>query len=358
MTSIQFSRRQVLKTTCGISIAGMAGCTQKTTSPELFSAVTNISDGTVSIIDHNSRSTTQTLEIGKQTAHGIGAHPTASRLYVSDNSLGQLYSLSTQTFEIEQSRNLGVNIHGIDVTPSGAMVIVSGYRSRESSNVSDNHDHDHDEHDDFSHVNDGVVMIIDPATLEIIETITMEGAGHTTFGADGHAFTTMYHLGERHIGMNKIAQINLESGSLESIFQIGDSVINSVALSTTDSRLYAASRMGNSITSFDFSTNEIHSEISTGSQTHDIEISPDGENIWSANRNSTDVRIFSKQTGELQTSIMGGNNHISFSPDGTEVHVTSTVENTIIIIDSDTFEILDEIPVGNQPHEFVFFESG
>ncbi|MCU4752363.1 hypothetical protein OB919_10250 [Halobacteria archaeon AArc-curdl1] len=298
-----------------------------------------------------------TVDVADRTSHGVAAHPDGDELYVSDAGNGHIYVVSTSDFEKSETIDVDMHVHGLDVTPNGRQLYVSGDHSEDDGHgEGDDHDHDHDQEDDHEGISgEGELAVIDTEDYDVLDRIETEGSGHTYFGSGDRAYTTMYHFGERHQNTNAFGVIDREGLTMSMTVPVSDGVVNVMATAEEDDVVYCGSRMANSVSVIDTKRWVEEQRFSTGAETHGLAVSPDGEHLWTANRGSNDVRVIDRETGGIVETIdSGGDNHLSFSPDTHDAYVTSIESNEVIVIDSESYEIEGRIDVGSQPHELVF----
>ena len=331
------SRRVFLKAATGVGTLSLAGClTDANGSANVHAYVTDTYDGSVTVIDSHTLAVVETIDVGEATTHGIAVDSEERYVYVGDEPTGQVVVIDTDGYEVVETIDLGKYVHGLDVSPDGEDLYVSTDDSQDADEGS------------------GELIVIDANTFSVRDRIPTEGSGHTIFDPDGlYAYVTMYHYGPGHQDMNRIGVIERASRNFVQTVSVNEGTINEIGVDPAGDILYLGSRTGEYVSAVSTDTWEEVRRIDTGTGTHGITVPPDGHHVWTANRGTSDIRVFETESGDLVETIVGGDNHITVSPDGSQIYATS-IQDEVIVVDADSYEILERIAVGGLPHEITF----
>lgn len=105
----------------------------------------------------------------------------------------------------------------------------------------------------------------------------------------------------------------------------------------------------------DTATLETVETLTVGEGTHGVAITPDGDEVWIANRVSNDVVVLDAASYEPLARLSAGAyaNHLTFTPDGSMALVSNARANELMVFDVATRDLLATIPVGGEPHEIA-----
>ena len=93
----------------------------------------------------------------------------------------------------------------------------------------------------------------------------------------------------------------------------------------------------------------------------DMRVSPDGRILYVSRPSLGDATAFNLESGEQlwHTDVSGyRSDHTALSPDGRELLVSATTANVVDVIDTETGQIVDNIPTGDFPHENEYSHDG
>ena len=88
-----------------------------------------------------------------------------------------------------------------------------------------------------------------------------------------------------------------------------------------------------------------------GAPAHGIGVAPDSRTVWSTSRMNSYVYVYSLPELELVASIPTGvdPDWVTFTPDSRHAAVSNAIDNTVSIIDMETYKESARIPVGESP---------
>lgn len=133
----------------------------------------------------------------------------------------------------------------------------------------------------------------------------------------------------------------------------------------TNKQYYFTANEGGSITKINMKTNDIVETIEVDGAVHNVQVSPNGKILGATvvpemnhGEHSMEMKgqaiFFDTETNKLLQTIDVGNHpaHIVFTGDGKYALVTNSEENTVVIIDMDSFTVKNTVQTGKGPHGF------
>ena len=106
---------------------------------------------------------------------------------------------------------------------------------------------------------------------------------------------------------------------------------------------------------------EVIEFLETGDDPEIFDISPDGSIIAVSNEDDNEltlINLVKKEKFKVLKNIGVEPEGVNFSPNGKYIYVTSEGTNSIIIINTKSYEVENEILVGNRPRRGVFVKNG
>jgi DNA-binding beta-propeller fold protein YncE len=312
--------------------------------------VPNAGDGTVTAIDAERLDVLGTVVVNASgsTSHGVAVHRDGARFFVGDVDRGLLKAYDTVTLAPLAEIDLGIRVHGIDITPDGSRVIVSGARLADPERQ--------------------MTYLIGTADLTVLATIDADFSGHATTTPDGrYAYVT--DIVEHRLGI-----VDLSANRMVHEITVGPEIWpddavgpNQVTFSPDGSTAWTADYGAQGLSVLDTSEAgkpEVVGFIPLGDLPHGIEVTRDGREIWVANRGSADVAILDAASGaELQrvSTAPYEANHVALTPDGARAFITLTASahdadprGELLVLDAVTRAEVGRITLGITPHEVSF----
>lgn len=211
---------------------------------------------------------------------------------------------------------------------------------------------------------DNTLAVINPATLRMVATVpTGEGPHEMTVSADGKlAFVANY--GAKTHG-HSISVIDIAARKEIRRVELGP-LLRPHGIEEKDGKVYFISELTRTVGRYDFTADKIDWIAGTGQEGgHMLVLTPDGKNIYTANRISNTVSAVAVDTGTLPAPgrvvhITTGKRPegIAVSPDGKEVWIGNTGDGTIDIIDVASNTIKQSFAVGKVPIRMKFTPDG
>jgi YVTN family beta-propeller protein len=336
-----------------LGLTGSACGDESGSDPALRRAyVPNAGDGTVSVLDLDTLSVVRTVTIsegvGASTSHGVAVSPDGRRFFVGDAQQGLLRIFDAATYREVAAVELGIQVHGIDVTPDARRIVASGP-------VLPERDHK-------------VSFVIDAETAEILAEIDTNISGHGDATPDGRYMYINDIVGHR------VAVVDLELGEVVSEVSIGPAVWpegavgpNEVVFAPGGQLAYTADYGAQTVSILDTSEPTrpvVVGTIPVSDLPHGIDITSDGAELWVSNRGSMDVVVIdlgSRTPVATLAMAPWSANHVALTPDGRHAMVTLTASaemadqrGFIAVIDVVSRTEVARIRVGVAPHELSF----
>jgi YVTN family beta-propeller protein len=305
--------------------------------------VANAGSGTLSVVDVLRGEVVETVELAEpgMGSHGIAITPDERFVYAADMKTGDVFKIDTESLATVATIPTETDGHGIDITPDGRWVFVSGSER---------------------------VAVIETATDEVAKTLSTESPSHITASPDSR-FVYLTNLLTHQVSVIDVAKREIVSAvtvgpagwAVGTFDAPGGWGPNEVAVSPDGSRVYSADYDSGTITTIDVTTPAEPSVVAVtevGGTPHGVVCSPDGGELWIANRSTHEVAIFDTKSRKVVSRIDLGDyeaNHVAFSADGETVYVTATSDDTpkdrLLRIDATARTVLGHVEVGDAPHE-------
>ena len=310
--------------------------------------VPTIADGAIAAIDTSTFELAWTLAVSigtddraAESAMGIAVSPDGNLVFAGDAATRELVVVDARRREEIARVPVGHGVHAIDLAPDGRTLWVDGSL------------------DGFPWLS--ATSVVDTTTLEVVRTLTpaLGSASHLAFTPDGSEVwapsvsSNLAWVWDADTGA-VIAGIPLtlapfSAGSPEA--ERGQIGFNEIAIAPDGSRAYAVGPEAAIVFAIDVATREVVGTVQAGERAHGIAVSPDGTELWTANRNGSVSIIDAYGLELLETLHLGGYaNHVAFARDG--LHALVSRADDVAVIDVVSRLIVREIPVGEGPHEF------
>lgn len=278
-------------------------------------------DGTVSIVDTASRATVGSLNVGGDPT-ALAISPDGAKLFVAHSASGSVSIYDTASGNVVGAPiAVGERPDAILAGASGEYVYVANGNSGTVSAIAtaDNSVTDVGVGNAPSALAissdgakiyvanfiDGNITVIDTATNTVVgEPIAVGGnPSSLALSADGQTlYVTDY-------GHGLLSRINLADMDTYTVAVAPN--LSAVVLSADNTRLYAASGAGNTVSVVDTATGKVINDISVGATPTSVALSPDGSQLYIANSNSGTVSVI---------SIVENISNIQFGTQGFDVY--------------------------------------
>lgn len=287
--------------------------------------VTNHLDGTVSVIDTVTSSTTATISVGSST-HEIVSHPTLNLLYVTDKYGSKVAVIDAINNTVSTEITIQ-DAYGIAINPAGDTLYVGNYGQ-------------------------GTVSVISTTSYSTIATIPVgtspTGIVITPTGNSAYVANQ---------DSNTVSVINLATNTIVKDISVGTSPYG-MAISPSGDVVYVTNTQSNSVSVVNTSTNEVDATIPVGTYPKDAAIHPSGNNLYVTNYSDDTVSIIDTSsntvTGTISMPTGSGAEDLAFFPTGEILYVSCWDTDEVKVIDTTSNMITDSISVGNGPRFIVY----
>lgn len=142
--------------------------------------------------------------------------------------------------------------------------------------------------------------------------------------------------------------VNVDTGTIERVFQTGARGSHMLALSADRTRLYCSNMGDGSVSVFDFATGEKIRDIPTGKECEGVGVSADGRWVWAGNRAEDTISIIDTRTLEVVKKIAspGFPYRVQFTPDGRSVLVPHARASSLVVGGVASQTLVKSIPLG------------
>ncbi|HJY85792.1 MAG TPA: beta-propeller fold lactonase family protein [Candidatus Acidoferrales bacterium] len=208
---------------------------------------------------------------------------------------------------------------------------------------------------------DHEAALVDPAAYQVVAKLpTGRGPHEVATSPDGHyAYVSNYgqfgllRQGEppkREPG-NTITVLNLREGKLKTTFDLGSyTQPHGLAVSGDGSRVWVTCEGAQSVLELDAPTGKILKAWKTNQQTsHMVVPTPDEKKLYLTNIGSGSVSVINRSTDAVATIPTGaGAEGIAISPDGRQVWVANRAANTLSVMDTASDKVVASLESGGR----------
>lgn len=306
---------------------------------------TNSRGGSLHLIDPATQQVVGEID-GVPVNHGVAASADGRRIYVSSEAKIAVMVIDTASMAIIRTIPVSARPNNIALAPDGQKLYVGIIAPP------------------------GAIDVIDTQRLENTKTIRHPGGIHNVYlTPDG-----------KHVVAGSIAGSRLtvyDARTDEEVWAWEGHPIRPVAISakpdgSTD-KLYVQISSHHGFVVLDFDTRSEVARVTlpdvpeaeryagdasavlgryNGAPSHGIGVSPDGRTVWATSRMNSRVYVYSRYPElKLMASVRVGTDPdwVTFTPDGKFAYIANAVSNTVTAIDTNTFEAVATIPVGEAP---------
>lgn len=312
-----------------------------------YAYVPSIAEGAISAINLGTNEVAWTLQVSKGTetrsaesAMGIAASPDGRFVYTGDVTTKEVIVVDAQAREITKRIALPHGVHAIDISPDGTWLWVTG--GLES----------------YSWLS--ATSVIDTRTFEIISTLSpaLGSGAHWAFTPDGREIwaasitTNLAWVTDAATG-DVLAAVPLTRAALAGTSPEAEKGLigfNEIAIAPDGKTAYAVGPEAAIVYAIDVPARRVIGTVQAGERAHGIAVSRDGTEIWTADRGGT-VTVIDAETLQVIDTLELGEyaNHVAFGLDGRYAYVTRLED--MAVIDVGARRIVQEIPLGKEPHE-------
>jgi YVTN family beta-propeller protein len=292
----------------------------------------------IEVIDPATNQIVGTIE-DIEVPHGLVIAPDGRRIYVTDESLRTLDVVDAKTLKVAKRIPLSGRPNNVAVSIDGARVYVGIAQAP------------------------GAVDVIDTASLANVKSIAVKGAIHNVYVTPDGKFavagsipgkiisvidTTTNTLAwtlEMTAGIRPMAFTrNADGSTKEIVVQLSD--FHGFALVD-----FAARKEIRRVTLPDPPGEHKETEGLQGSPSHGLAITPDGKMLWATSKYYEYVAAYSLPEFKLLKTVKVGlhPDWLTIPPDGKSLYVAVAGDDTTVVVDNKTMEVVKRIAVGAVP---------
>ena len=317
------------------SVSAASG--QGTMPVKTYAYITNYADGTVSIIDTDTDTVTNTVkieamkEVGSKPL-GIAFTPDGSKLYVANALEAGVYAnsvsvIDTETKSVIAAVDVGNYPFGVAVTPDGNEVYVANW-------------------------GDTTISVIDTDTNEVTASIeTGKSPTGIAFTPDGKkAYVT-------NSGEGTVSVIDTTTKKVIAKVQQVDYTCWGVAVNPIGTKVYVANQLSINVSVIDTNKNLVTATVKAGNSPYGVAFTPDGNKAYVTNSGDGTVSVINTTTDTVISTVNVGSSPmgVAVSPDEKKVYVANGDSDAVSVIDTKTNKVIATVNVGAIPVAFGQF---
>ena len=298
----------------------------------------NSAGDNIHIIDPDTLAVAGLIE-GIEVPHGLVVAPDGRHIYVTNEARVTLDIVDTATLRVTKQIPLSGRPNNLDVAPNGRFVYVG---IREGA---------------------GAVDVIDTVSLNNMKSVPVQGEVHNVYVTpDGK------HVVAGSIAASTISVIDASTNTLAWTLTLSSGIrpmafTSNADGSTKDIIVQLSDFHGFALV--DFQTRKeyrrvtipdppgVHKETEglQGSPSHGLAITPDHKLLWATSKYYGAVAAFSMPSFQFLKLVPVGSHPdwLTIPPDGKHLFVAVAGDDTTVVIDNKTMEVVKRIPVGSVP---------
>lgn len=156
-------------------------------------------------------------------------------------------------------------------------------------------------------------------------------------------------------GTQAVLELDAATGKILRHWKTEQNVSHMVVPTRDEKKLYVANIGSGTVTVINRATNAVKS-IATGQGTEGIDVSPDGKEVWVANREMQQpagtITVINAATDAILATFSSGGQmpiRVKFTPNGKEVFVSNARSNSVTVFDAASRKLVATIEVGAVP---------
>jgi YVTN family beta-propeller protein len=321
--------------------------TATTTKVRIY--VTNSAGNTVDVIDPATNKTVQTID-GIELPHGVVFSPDGSRVYISNESESVLDVVDGNTGHILEKLPLGGHPNNLTITKDGKRVLVG---IREST---------------------GWLEVFDTASLKKTKSIPVSGPVHNVYVTPDGKYAVAGSIDTKNLTVvdlqteQAVWNLNMGSGVRPMAFEANPD--------GSTKRIFAQLSGFNGFAVVDFAKHSEEQRIKlpdqpggygiaegrTGTPSHGIGVTPNGNSLWVASTTANALFQYElpslKLLGHVELPRVYPQGQkpsgsvpewITFTPDGKILYVSNSGDRSVSAVDTEKRQLVAIIPAGEVP---------
>ncbi|MCE7991758.1 MAG: YncE family protein [Roseivirga sp.] len=231
--------------------------------------------------------------------------------------------LNAEDGELIATIATGIAPHEVAISPDGKMAAVGNYGDRQSAGNS--------------------ISIIDLTQLKVVKTISL---GEYT-RPHGIRFLTPDVLIATAEAQQKIIKVSIKEEKVIAVISTTQRASHMVVLDKQQQMAYTANIVEGTVSKLNLKLNKLEKIFSATAGIEGIGISPDGTEVWVANRNNNEVLVMDAASGEITNKMPSPELpfRVEFSPDGGTVVVPNAVSGDLSVFNATTKELTGTIKI-------------
>jgi enterochelin esterase family protein len=149
----------------------------------------------------------------------------------------------------------------------------------------------------------------------------------------------------------EVIEVAVGDGAVSRRWETAQDVTHIVVVGPTERFLYAASVGSGAVTIIDRESDDVRS-FDSGSGAEGLAISPDGRELWVANTTENTITVVDLETAAVVDKMSSGGAFpvkIAFDCEGTEVWVTNNQSDALAVFDRRSRSLIATVPLGTTP---------
>jgi YVTN family beta-propeller protein len=214
--------------------------------------------------------------------------------------------------------------HEVAVSPNGQSAVVSNYGAQEPGNSL------------------SVIDVTRKTSTKTIDLRDYKRPHGLEFISDTEVLVTSE-------ATQTLIKVNIQSGKVAEVAKTGQAVSHMIAYSKRDHKAYVANVKDGTVSVIDVTGNKLINQITLKPGIEGLDISPDGKELWVANRNDSTVAVVNTSTLE-QEAILPAHQiafRVKFIPDGLHVVVSNGMTGNLSVYDVRKRELIKDVDFYN-----------
>jgi YVTN family beta-propeller protein len=262
----------------------------------------------------------------------------AGTLLVTNKVDATVSFVDTATMKVVATIPTGEGPHEVAATPDGKFAIVANYGTGPNPG--------------------STLMLVDVKARKELRRIALPGLyrphGLTAVGSRFYVTTE---------GSKTVFRYDPAKDQIDWLAGTGQETSHMVAVTPDERKVYTANIVSDTVTSFDLGEWPRRlkmTQIATGKGPEGIDVSPDGKEIWAAQRGDGGIAVIDTATDKVTKTLAGGKLPIRlrFTPDGKRVLVNDAPSKEILVFDAATKELIKKVEIAEDPVGIIIDDTG
>lgn len=249
-------------------------------------------------------------------------HEVPGKLIVANKSGDDVFFIDRSTGETLVVLPTGVEPHEVEVSDDGRVAVVCNYGNRENPGN----------------------------TLSVYNVAAMKQDKVIDLGRHSRPHGMQWIAGTNHLlvtaeGSRSLLLVDVQSGEILQTMDTGEEVSHMVAAVPGINRAFVPSIRTGNVAVFDLNDGTLIKYVYSGKGAEGIDASPDGREVWVTNRDENTITIIDSQTLEVLQQLPCEDFPIraKFTPDGTKFLVSNARSGTIAVFDAFERKLITQI---------------